>query len=130
MQNIYEYLEDYDNVVFASPIWFSSLSGHFLNLASRIQSIWAAGYFQKKTILHKEKNGVIILVGAEGAKPETFAIPDKTALGIMKYFNVHRPSVERIYSLDTNNLPSAKDEAALKKCREVAEILNFKNITL
>jgi len=120
MQNVYEYMQDCDNIVLASPIWFSSLSGPLLNLASRIQSIWAANYFQKKTILNKEKNGVIILVGAQ----KTVDIPDKTAYGIMKHMNVHRPSILRIYSLNTNELSADKDDFALEKCREVAANLN------
>ena len=121
MQDIYKYLETCDNVVIASPIWFSSLSGQLLMLASRIQSIWAAGYFQKKKILLKEKKGVIIIVGAQ---PETAEPPTKTALAIMRYFNVHRPSVLKIYSLDTNNLPAGQDKAALEKCYDVADLLN------
>jgi len=121
MQIVYDYIQDCDTIVFASPIWFSSLSGPLLNLTSRIQSIWATSQFQNKTVLDKEKSGVIILVGAQ---IETADIPDKTAQGIMNHLNVNRPSISRIYSLDTNNLPASKDKVALKKCREVAENLN------
>ena len=121
MQDVYRYLETCDNVVLASPIWFSSLSGPLLNMASRMQSIWAVSYFQKKRLITKEKKGVILLVGAQ---PETKDIPTQTALGIMKYMNVHRPSVEVIYSLETNTLPAGKDLAALEKCRRAAESLN------
>lgn len=42
----------------------------------------------------------------------------------MKFINVHRPSVEKIYSLDTNNVPAEKDDVALSKCYEVAKWLN------
>jgi hypothetical protein len=91
-------------------------------LASRIQSVWAAGYFQKKKILLKEKKGAVIIVGAQ---PETVEIPTRTAVSIMKYFNVHRPTIQKIYSLDTNNLPAGQDTAALERCREVACSLNF-----
>jgi len=121
MQDVYNFLETCDTVVFASPIWFSSLSGPLLNMASRIQSVFAADYFQKKTLLPKEKNGVIILVGAQ---PETKDIPTQTALGIMRYMNVRRSGVEIIYSLKTNILPAEQDLMALEKCREVAASLN------
>ncbi|MDR2687577.1 MAG: flavodoxin family protein [Oscillospiraceae bacterium] len=121
MQDVYEYLITCDNIVFASPIWFSSLSGPFLNMASRIQSVWAAGYFQKKNLILKEKRGVVILVGAQ---PETKEMPARAAVGIMKCFHVHRPSVIEIHSLDTNRLPAGMDEIALKKCREAADRLN------
>jgi len=121
MQEIYPFLEVCDNVVLASPVWFSSLSGPLLNMVSRVQTIWAACFFQKINSPLEEKKGVIIIVGAQAG---TEIIPTQTAVSLMKYMNVHRPSVSKIYSLDTNNLPAAKDDAALKKCREVAEMLN------
>ena len=121
MQDVYEYLKTCDNIVIASPIWFSSISGTLLNLTSRVQSLFAAAFFQKKQILHKEKKGVVIIVGAQ---PETIKIPTQTALAIMRYLNVHRPSVQKIYSVDTNNLPAGQDEKALERCREVADLLN------
>jgi len=121
MQDVYEYIKTCDNIVIASPIWFSSISGPLLNLTSRVQSIFAAAYFQKEQILLKEKKGVVIIVGAQ---PETIDIPTQTALAIMKHLNVNRSSVQKIYSVDTNNLPAAQDEKALKRCREVADLLN------
>jgi len=126
MQDVYRFLESCDTIVLASPIWFSSLSGPLLNLTSRIQCIWAANFFQKKRILTKEKNGVLILVGAE---PETVGMPEKIALGIMKHMNVHHQRIARIYSLDTNTVPAGKDEAALHQCREVVRNLNQRRTT-
>jgi len=52
MQNVYRYIEECDNIVIASPIWFSSLSGTLLNLASRVQT-----YYQNKLITPNAKNG-------------------------------------------------------------------------
>jgi len=120
-QDVYNFLKNCDTIVLASPIWFSSLSGPMLNMASRIQSVFAAEHFQKKRLISKEKNGVIVLVGAQ---PETKDIPTQTALGIMKHMNVRRSNVEMIYSLETNALPAEQDQTALKKCREIAASLN------
>jgi len=121
MQDIYPFIETCDNIVLASPIWFSSLSGPLLNMASRIQTLFAAGYFRKERLALKQKRGVVILVGGQ---PETKEIPTQTALSIMKHMNVHRPSVETIYSLDTDHVPASEDKAALERCRKVAELLN------
>ena len=121
MQEVFSFMETCDNIVLASPIWFSSLSGPLINMASRIQTLFAACYFRNEPVTSKVKNGVIIIVGAE---PGTEVTPTQTALTIMKYMNVHRPSVEKIYSLDTNNLPAGKDQIALTKCSEVAALLN------
>jgi len=121
MQEIYPYIETCDNIVIASPIWFAALSGPLLNMASRLQTLWTATYFRNQTLPIKEKKGVIIIVGGQLG---TEIIPTQTALTIMKFMNVHRPSVAKIYSLDTNIIPACEDEAALEKCREVADMLN------
>ena len=121
MQEIYAYLAACDNVVLASPIWFSSLSGPLLSLASRLQTLYMARRFRNASTADKLKNGVILMVGAE---PKTAAIPTQTALAIMKFMNVDRAGVAKIYSLDTDNLSAKDDAAALAACREVAERLN------
>lgn len=120
MQEVYEYLDKCDNVVIASPIWFSSLSGPTLNISSRVQTLWCSSYFRN---IKKDatKNGVIILVGAQSG---TEKIPEKTALTIMKYMYVKRPCIATIYSLDTNNISAKDDQIALKNVREAALLLN------
>lgn len=121
MQKVYPYLDECDNIILASPIWFSSLSGPLLNICSRIQSQFAATYFRGETKNSKAKNGVIILVGAEKG---TATVPTANALTIMKFMNVRRPIVATIYSLDTNNVPSEQDVVAMKKVQEAALMLN------
>lgn len=120
MQEIYSFLDGCDNVVLASPIWFSSLSGPLLNIASRIQTLYAASHFQGH-IKEATKNGVLILVGAEKG---TEVIPEKTALTIMKHMHVRRPCAATVYSLDTNNVPADEDECAIKSAHEAALLLN------
>jgi multimeric flavodoxin WrbA len=121
LQDFYAYLDVCDNVVLASPIWFSSLSGPLLNLDSRVQALWANNYFLKLPYASTVKNGVIIITGAQ---EETKDIPTQTALAIMKYMNVDRSAVQIIYSLHTNDIPAAKDTEALEACRATAERLN------
>ena len=121
MQEIYRYLETCDNIVLASPIWFSSLSGLLLNMASRVQTLWAGRYFRKENEQSKPKNGVIIIVGAQKG---TEVVPTQTALTIMRYMNVCREEVLKIYSLNTNEIPAAEDEIALCECEKAANKLN------
>ncbi|WP_051685514.1 flavodoxin family protein [Clostridium sp. KNHs205] len=121
MQEIYPFLDECENVVLASPIWFSSLSGPLLNIASRFQTLFAAAYFRKEQKAVKQKNGVILLVGAEKG---TEVIPTQNALTIMKFMNVKRPCIATVYSLDTNNTPVEKDRTAIKKAHEAALLLN------
>ena len=121
MQEIYPYLAQCDNIVLASPIWFSSLSGPLLNLASRMQTLYCATAFRGEPPAERSKNGVILLCGAE---PHTAERPKATALTIMKFMGVNRDAVTYIASLDTNNTPAARDAEALRQCREAAALLN------
>gem|GEM_PF-3966350 len=72
-------------------------------------------------MITKAKQGVILLAGGQ---PETKDSAVRTALTIMRYFNVHRPSVRVVASLDTNNVAAGADEEALAQCRKAAEMLN------
>ena len=121
MQEIYPFIDECNNVVLASPIWFSSLSGPLLNIASRIQTLFAAKYFRNEQKFTKQKNGVILIVGAENG---TEVIPTQNALTILKFMNVRRPCVATVYSLDTNNVPVVNDKIAIKNAHDAARQLN------
>ncbi len=120
MQNIYDYLESCDNLVVASPIWFSELSGPLLNLASRIQTYFAARWFRNEPNKIKHKNGVLLLVGAE---PGTEKKACSTAHTIFKHVNA-LPCVASIFSLNTNNVPASEDSKALSEIHNTAALLN------
>ena len=63
MQEIYKYIQDCDNILIASPIYFSELTGKLLDVGSRLQTYWCAKYFRKKEPVIKSKKGAVILVG-------------------------------------------------------------------
>ena len=120
MQNVYHYLEICDNLVIASPIWFSELSGPLLNLASRIQTYFAARWFRDEPNKIKHKNGLLILVGAElGTEKKA----STTAHTIFKHVNA-LPCVASVFSLNTNNIPASEDSFALSKAQKAASLLN------
>lgn len=121
MQEIYPFVEDCDNIVIASPIWFASLSGPLLNIASRLQTMYSSIYFRNAGLNIKKKNGAILITGA---RKGTEVMPTKAVLTIMKCLNVSLQCVEKVYSLDTDRIPAEKDEAALAECRRIAELFN------
>lgn len=119
MQEVYNYLEVCDNVVIASPIWFSELSGPMLNLASRFQTYFTSHVFRNEKKI-KQKNGVLILVGAEiGTEKKAIS----TANTIFKHINA-LPCVATVLSLDTNEVSAKKDLQALEDTKKAANILN------
>ena len=120
MQDIYEYRRECDNVVLASPIWFSSLSGPVLNIASRFQTFFIAR-FRRKIPSPPTKNGVLMLVGGQ---PGTEKHPEESARIILREMNVKQPLVATIHSMNTDNVPAKNDAAAVAAAASAAEALN------
>jgi len=120
METVYEFLEDCDNVVIASPVWFSSLSGPLLTMASRFQPFFCAKHFRGED-MQPERNGVVILVGGQkGTEIE----PLKSARIILSCVNVKKDSVIPVLSMNTDEVPAAEDTAALEAARNAALTLN------
>lgn len=123
MQAVYDYLLECDNVVLASPIWFSSLSGPLLNIASRFQTNFN-GWFRRGEKIPADKNGVLILVGAQ---PGTEEMPEHNALTIMRNMYVKSPLTAIIRSMNTDDTPAKDDADALAQIRDAALRLNNLN---
>ncbi len=121
MQAVYEYLTDCDNVVIASPVWYSSLSGITLNIGSRLQMYFAARRFRNETIYRKPKKGLILLVGGNKG---TEVQPLETARMLLRLCGAARDEIQAVTSMNTDELPAAKDESALAFVREQAQRLN------
>lgn len=69
MQGVYRAIIEFDNVVIASPIHYSQLTGPLLSLASRFQCYYAARKFRGSPVELKRKNGGLILVGGGNEIP-------------------------------------------------------------
>ncbi len=120
MTKIYDYIVDCDNVVLASPIYFSQPTGKLLDICSRFQTYFAVKYFRNQTPIIKPKKGAIILVGGGDGNPEDAYA---TACTILHHINV-----KDIYplagSFNTNKLPFAEDETAMAGIVNIVKHLN------
>ena len=47
MQEVYEYIQVCDNILIASPIYFSEITGKLLDLGSRLQTYFCSSFFVK-----------------------------------------------------------------------------------
>lgn len=121
MQAVYRYLTDCDNVVIASPVWYSSLSGITLNIGSRLQMYFAARRFRNETIYRKPKKGLILLVGGNKG---TEAQPLETARMLLRLCGAAKDEIQAVTSMNTDELPAAQDENALSQVRLQAQRLN------
>ncbi len=120
MTEIYDYIADCDNVVIASPIYFSQPTGKLLDICSRFQRYFAAKHFRNQTPIIKPKKGAVILDGGGDGNPEDAY---KTVCTILHHINV-----SEVYPLvgtfNTNELPAMNDQKAIKVIAGIADYLN------
>lgn len=120
MQEIYSYIEDYDNIVIASPIYFSELTGKMLDLGSRLQTYFCGKFFRKEEMGMAPKRGAVILVGGGDGRVEKAY---ETACTLMHHMNCYNID-EVVCSLNTNVVPAIEDEKALEGIERIAKFLN------
>lgn len=121
MQEVYKLFNEVDNVIIASPLYFSQLTGSFINFASRLQFFYVSRCIKKDANFSlKKKNGVLILVGGGDTKSLDCAINNAKTFFKM----VNTSLIDNIYSLNTNKIPAKDDFEALNKAKEVAIKLN------
>ncbi len=119
MQDVYEYIKECDNIVIASPLHFSELTGTLLSVASRLQVYYGSKRFLNVVQVTKRKKGAIILCGGGDGGPEMALSTAGTLLKLMQ-----ADLVKTVTSLHTDDLPSKDDEAALTDIADLAEMLN------
>lgn len=110
MQEIYEYIRDCDNVLIASPIYFSELTGKLLDVASRLQTYFCARFFRKEVAVAKPKKGAVILVGGGDGNMDKAYDTACTLLHHMCCTDIH----ELVASHNTNVKPAIEDEEVHK----------------
>lgn len=110
MQEVYEYIQECDNILIASPVYFSELTGKMLDLGSRLQTYYCAAAFRKEKPIAKEKKGAVILVGGgDGHMDKAYG----TACVLLHHMNcrtVHDP----VCSHHTNEVPAVEDADAIQ----------------
>ncbi len=119
MQKVYDAIEKVDNVIIASPIYISQLTGKLLDLASRFQVYFASKLFMKKEIKVKKKKGLLILTGGGNG---SYKPAEQTANVLFKEMNCECIGV--ITSLNTDNCPASEDVEALENVKKFADLLN------
>ena len=117
MDEIYAFLRQADNVVIASPLYFSQLTGSLLALGSRLQCLYAAKRFLGKPGLSGKRGGIVLVGGGDGSPDPALA----TAHTLLKFMGAteHRQAL----SHGTDRLPAGEDRDALAQVGEMARWL-------
>lgn len=120
MQEVYNYIQKCDNILIASPLYFSELTGQLLTISSRLQTYFCSKYFRKVKPIEKEKKGGIIIVGGgDGCIEKAY----NTACVLLHHMN-SRNIAPVVYSHDTNNIPSKYDIKAMEGSKNLALFFN------
>ncbi len=120
MTEIYDYIENCDNIVVASPIYFSQPTGKLLDLCSRFQMYFTSRYFRELELNFKTKKGAVILVGGGDGNPQKAY---ETLCGIFHHINV-TDIYDLIGSFNTNELSVTDDYRVIDNISSVSGFLN------
>lgn len=126
MQEVYTYIQECDNILIASPIYFSELTGKLLDVGSRLQTYFCASFFRKETPIKKPKRGAVILVGGGDGHMNKAYETASTLLHHMNCIEIH----SLIASHNTNNRPAIEDEQALVGIESIIQFFNDTNRNL
>ena len=122
MQEIYQLLNEVDNVIIASPIYFSELIGNLLSFASRLQLFYVSKHIRKdKEFNLKSKNGVLIIsAGGDSKDLEKRAIESANII----FNHINTKVIGTVLTLHTEDITAKEDIHALSKAHELALKLN------
>lgn len=117
MQNVFSLIDKADNIVIASPIYFSELSGSLLSALSRLQYLYVSKHFRNDNILTKKKrNGIIILSGGGDGSPKK---AEDTATCLLHHMGAE--VIGTVCSHDTNSVSAKDDKRAVAEIKAIAE---------
>lgn len=119
MQVVYD--DDFDNVVVASPVYFSTLPGSVLSLISRMQPWHAATFFIKKPLVQRRKKSAAILTaGGKGNQANSY----HHLSAFFKMLNAHGFKENVVCSPNTDTIAAWEDRQAMEDVAKLAKWLN------
>lgn len=123
MQEVYAYIQECDNILIASPIYFSELTGKLLDVGSRFQTYFCAGFFRKEIPIEKQKRGAVILVGGGDGNMNKVYETACTLLQHVNCYDIHSP----VACHNTNNMPAIEDKQVLTGIDSIIRFFNDTN---
>lgn len=117
MTTIYKIIDESDNIIVFSPMYFASYPGTFKNIIDRTQVYWSKKYILKIEESNKNKKGLLFL-NAGSEWNEMF----KHMENIFKYFikTLHGELVEHVYVPNTDNNPISNNLKIIEEIYKIA----------
>ena len=119
-QDLDQAIRNADNLVIASPIYFSEITGELLKILSKTQVYWSGRFIRHDQVIVKPKKGGVMLAYAGNCN---LKYPLHTADLLLRNMGVEEIFTP-VTAGDTDNYPAKEDEASLAQARELAKFLN------
>lgn len=120
MEEVYGYVRDCDNILIASPVYFSELTPPLLGLLSRFQAFYCSRRFLGiEPVTKKKKGGILLTGGGDGG----FAPAEGSAKILLKIMGAEG-DFPLIYCGNTDSLAAVEDRETADKVSELAERFN------
>ncbi len=120
MQEVYAYIKSCENILIASPIYFSELTGRLLDVGSRLQTYFCARAFRGEEPMPGFRRGAVILVGGGDGNMEKAY---DTACTLLRHMNC-RGIYGLVASHNTNERPAVTDRNAAAGAESIAAFFN------
>lgn len=119
MQQVYKDIIECDNIIIASPLYMSELTGSLLSVASRLQTFFTSKRFLGVSQIEKPKLGGIILCGGGDGGPENAISTSKT---LFRFMNASLCGT--VCSLSTDTVKCKDDALAIEQVEFLANLMN------
>ena len=122
MQEIYKKIDNADNIVFASPLYFNNVPGPLKNIIDRMQVYWAERV-RNQSFKLKEKNSVFLICGGAPKYENQFLSIELVLNGVIKDLNADN-LIGKIYVSNTDKKPIENNKDIILKTKNIAEKIN------
>lgn len=123
MQPYYDAVEEADNIVIASPVYFHSITGELKALIDRLQVYWT-GYFRKDRPKELIRKGAYLLVGGAPLFEGQFTGAEIVCEGVLNDLSAHCNG--RIEFPDSDAVDAKNHPDVIRQVKEIAAELNKK----
>ena len=125
MQDIYPLIDEADNIVFASPLYFNNVPGPLKNIIDRCQVYWSSRRRGDRDEISNKKAALLVVGGAPNYNKQFKAI-EIVLEGVLK--DMKAKVIGHLYVANTDEVSVLNNEKVKKKARDLAEKLNKENI--
>ena len=117
MEEVYGYTASCDNILIASPVYFSELTPPLLAVGSRFQAFYCARRFLGSEPVPKAKRGGILLTGGGDGE---FFMAEKSAAILLKIMGAVG-DFPLAYCGNTDNVNSEENREAVRRVLDLAD---------